>query len=213
VLVGGEIDKWVIRPSGHLLIYTNKKVNIAEFKNIFAYLKLFQKQLSQKRETQKGILPWWCLHWPRYPQLFSGPKIIMRQTADSIRAVIDTGDYYVLDSILVLKLKPDAPISHEALLGILNSRLNNFVYRQLTQEEGRTFAQVKSKNVRKLRAPKLDAKSQRQLEMIVSRILAAKQRDAGTDVSAWEREIDQLLYALYSLTPEEIKIVEGTAKL
>jgi len=27
-----------------------------------------------------------------------------------------------------------------------------------------------------------------------------------------ERELDELVYALYGLTPEEIKIVEGTAK-
>jgi hypothetical protein len=32
------------------------------------------------------------------------------------------------------------------------------------------------------------------------------------DVSALEREIDQLAYALYSLTPEEIQIVEGAGK-
>jgi hypothetical protein len=43
-------------------------------------------------------------------------------------------------------------------------------------------------------------------------ILAAKQRDAEADVSALEREIDQLVYALYGLTPEEIKIVEGATK-
>jgi hypothetical protein len=33
------------------------------------------------------------------------------------------------------------------------------------------------------------------------------------DVSALERELDELVYALYDLAPEEIKIVEnGTAK-
>jgi hypothetical protein len=47
---------------------------------------------------------------------------------------------------------------------------------------------------------------------LVDRILAAKQRDAEADTSALEREIDQLVYALYGLTPEEIKIVEGAAK-
>jgi len=31
-------------------------------------------------------------------------------------------------------------------------------------------------------------------------------------VSALEREIDELVYALYGLTPDEIKIVKGTAK-
>jgi len=32
------------------------------------------------------------------------------------------------------------------------------------------------------------------------------------DVSALEREIDELVYALYGLTPEEIEIVEGATK-
>jgi hypothetical protein len=41
------------------------------------------------------------------------------------------------------------------------------------------------------------------------RSLAAKARHAAADASAWEREIDQLVYALYGLSPEEIQIVEG----
>jgi hypothetical protein len=79
----------------------------------------------------------------------------MRQTADSIRATIDDDEFFVLNSILVLKLKPDAPISYEAVLGVLNCALNNFVYRSLTQEEGRPFAEVKPKNVRKLLIPNI----------------------------------------------------------
>jgi hypothetical protein len=44
------------------------------------------------------------------------------------------------------------------------------------------------------------------------RILAAKQRAAAADVSALEREIDGLVYALYALTPEEIQLVQSTAR-
>jgi hypothetical protein len=39
-----------------------------------------------------------------------------------------------------------------------------------------------------------------------------KQRDAGADTSAMDREIDQQVYALYGLTPEEIQIAEESAK-
>ena len=46
----------------------------------------------------------------------------------------------------------------------------------------------------------------------MERILAAKQRAAGADVSALEREIDAAVYALYALTPEEIALVESAAK-
>ena len=56
----------------------------------------------------------------------------------------------------------------------------------------------------------------------MERILSAKQRDvglrsevsspqAGADVSVSERELDELVYALYGLTREEIKLVEERA--
>jgi len=56
---------------------------------------------------------------------------------------------------------------------------------------------------------------------LVDRILAAKQRDAAADVNALsflaealrrrKREIDHLMYALYDLTPDEIRIGESKA--
>jgi len=36
-----------------------------------------------------------------------------------------------------------------------------------------------------------------------------KQKDHNADTSDIEREIDQMVYKLYDLTPEEIAIVEG----
>ena len=46
----------------------------------------------------------------------------------------------------------------------------------------------------------------------VERIVASKMKNSSADTSALEREIDQQVYALYGLTPEEIKIVEDSAK-
>ena len=60
--------------------------------------------------------------------------------------------------------------------------------------------------------PTAPPEKQKAVERLVDRILAAKHRDAEADVSALEREIDELVYALYGLTPEEIKLVEGAAK-
>ena len=50
------------------------------------------------------------------------------------------------------------------------------------------------------------------VERVVDKIVAAKQRDASADTTALEREIDQLVYKLYGLTEEEIAIVEGATK-
>jgi len=53
---------------------------------------------------------------------------------------------------------------------------------------------------------------QKHIETLVAKVLLAKERDAAADTSALEREIDQQVYALYGLTPEEIKIVEDSVK-
>jgi hypothetical protein len=39
-----------------------------------------------------------------------------------------------------------------------------------------------------------------------------KRKTSNADTSALERQIDQMVYKLYALTPEEIKIVEGEKK-
>lgn len=58
----------------------------------------------------------------------------------------------------------------------------------------------------------MPTEKQEPVERLVDKILTAKQRDPEADTSALEREIDQLVYTLYGLTPEEIQIIEGAAK-
>jgi hypothetical protein len=65
--------------------------------------------------------------------------------------------------------------------------------------------------MRQIPIPAASPEKQKAVEHLVDRILAAKQSDADADVSTFEREIDRLVYALYGLTPEEIKIVESAA--
>jgi hypothetical protein len=48
-----------------------------------------------------------------------------------------------------------------------------------------------------------------QIESLVDQILDAKKKNHAADTIEWEKEIDQLVYKLYELTDEEIKIVEG----
>ena len=43
-------------------------------------------------------------------------------------------------------------------------------------------------------------------------LVPSKQSDAEADRSALEREIDELVYALYGLTKEEVKLVEDAAE-
>lgn len=48
-----------------------------------------------------------------------------------------------------------------------------------------------------------------QLTALVTRILALKRADPRADTVAEEAEIDRLVYGLYGLTEEEVRLVEG----
>lgn len=56
--------------------------------------------------------------------------------------------------------------------------------------------------------PKQSAMEKSQLPKLVEQIVAAAKENPATDTSALEREMDQQVYALYGLTPEEVTIME-----
>lgn len=203
VLKGREIYKYQIEDTNHLIIYTHKQVEIESYPNIYKYLKNFKSQLIGKRETRQGKLPWWCLHWHRYPNLFESEKILLRQTSDKLIATKDTDNFYTLDSLIVLKLKSDCGYKLNFVLALLNSKLCDFIYQQITQEEGRVFAQVKSQNIRKLYIPNATDEQQNLIGKIVEYILHLKPNIDETDaqgkliISYLEQIIDALAYELY----------------
>ena len=55
---------------------------------------------------------------------------------------------------------------YKYIASILNSKITNYLYRNLTQEEGRTFAEVKPANVRKLYIPRATHKEQELLSFL-----------------------------------------------
>ena len=165
VLVGSDIDKYSINYKNDYLIYTTRETEIQEYPYAQIYLDQYKNKLMQRSESRQGILPWYALGRNRYPLLFEEPKIVMRQTADSIRCVYDENKFYVLNSILVFK-KNTEQYDYKYIASVLNSKLCNYLYKRLTQEEGRTFAEVKPANVRKLYISKATQKEQHLMSLL-----------------------------------------------
>jgi len=94
------------------------------------------------------------------------------------------------------------------LLAVLNSS----VARNFLRANRRSNTDLYPDDWKQLPIPDVTPVKQTPVEQLVERILLTKRRDAGADVSALEHELDELVYALYGLTPKEIKIVEDSAK-
>jgi hypothetical protein len=100
------------------------------------------------------------------------------------------------------------------------------LYNQIVQEKGRVFAQVKLSKIKQLPIPTInfddptDVARHDTMATLVERMLELHQKLAAAtipadkqlyqrQIEATDRAIDALVYELYELTDEEIKIVEG----
>jgi len=145
---------------------------------------------------------------PREASIFEAEeKLIFRQTSDKIIGTLIEAGFIMRDNTHII-LQRDRQFSLRYLLGILNSKLIDFVYRSINPEKGEALAQVKSFHLGMLPFYPLSTNNQIPFIQIVDQIMTAKKSDPKADTTELEKEIDRLVYQLYELTAEEIKIVE-----
>ncbi len=106
---------------------------------------------------------------------FDSEKIILRQTADSIIGHIDNRQRVNLNNVYNIGQK-DPDIDLKYLLGILNSKLLNLIYQNISQEKGRTFAEVKKVNLAKLPIKVISSNSQEKMISYVDLIVSNNQK-------------------------------------
>ena len=131
-----------------------------------------------------------------------------------------------MQSILPIAGGPDL----NYILGVLNSRLISWYFLRRSQVAQRDdFPKIVLKETRALPIPEVDADKKvdrqhhdRMVELVEhimalhKELLAAKTPHEKTvlqgQIEAMDRDIDQLVYVLYGLTEEEIRIVEGQGR-
>ncbi len=123
------------------------------------------------------------------------PKLLLRQTSDSLRAVYDDQGFFCLNNIHVLvPRRPD--VNLRALLALINSEPVNRLYRALTMETGRLYAQVDLDLFGALPVPALPQAASAALASL------AQQREGATpeEAAPLEARIDSIVRELYGLT-------------
>lgn len=135
-------------------------------------------------------------------------KIIVAGMSKRIEAILDGGNtlagksttIVLCDDVLLLKY----------ILGIINSKLSTFcvsiIFNSLKMAGG--FMNVATREVQTMTIPNVVDEAKCSVVELVDKILTSKQANPFADTSDLEREIDQHVYALYNLTPEEIAIIE-----
>jgi restriction endonuclease S subunit len=157
----------------------------------------------------------WC---PRDRKFFENEKLFLRQTADSLIGAYEKSPMFCVDSAHSIIRKTGKDYNLKYLLALLNSTFGNYLYKLLITETGKVFAQVKLTFLRKIPIKNIDLKEQMAFVEIVDKILSITKSDdylsnsaKQSEVHDSEQQIDQMVYKLYDLTPEEIKTVENNA--
>lgn len=161
---------------------------------------------------------------PRDPALFEGERILVRRIVGKTLISAYTNSDYVTSQLLQI-VKPNDQSATKFLLGILNSKLLAFYFRKKYNRQDKTFPEIRIYELASLpikQINKLQAESKKEIVKYVDLLLKlheelkeiklqSKVEQIKQRIEHGEEKINQLVYELYELTPEEIKIIEGGA--
>ena len=95
------------------------------------------------------------------------------------------------------------PSSAKYILALLNSKLLDWLFRKTSTNNHCNMYELID-----LPVPNASELQQQAIIALVDKILTAKKQDFSADTTALEEKIDELVYDLYGLTDEEIKLIE-----
>jgi len=140
-------------------------------------------------------------------EVYKRQRIVVRQIGRYPEGTIIEPYLMTLNTIYNLFLFKDDIDFLRFILSLLNSKLFQFYWMKKFYDNKATFPKIKKEPLESL--PIKDAPKDviNELSTLVETVMNYKQN--STDSSDLEAQIDQLVYQLYGLTEEEIKIVEG----
>jgi hypothetical protein len=177
--------------------------DIRSFPTILKYMEKHKEKLEQRDEARKGQMRWYQLRPCDYYAAFEKPKIISARFMISPLFAWDDEGYYANDACYIL------PTEDLYLVGLLNSNLMWFVLSRLVTSVQADYSQIHISYLNRLPIAQATPPQRAAIEALVRKLLGAKGQ--GPQVAKWEQELNALVYKLYGLTKEEIKIVEGGA--
>jgi adenine-specific DNA-methyltransferase len=165
-------------------------------KHLFPY-----KEKSEAR-SDKGDY-WWELRACDYYEEFDKTKIIYPNICKQPEFIWDENGYYTNQKCFIIT------DTSKYLLAILNSKLTFYLFKQILPKLRGDFYEPSYVYFKDFPIVDASEKQKMEFELVVDKILSAKKENPKADTTAWEKEIDELVYALYGLTEEEKKMVEG----
>jgi hypothetical protein len=222
-LNGRDVRRYHIDSPDLHLIYAFHGIDMSAYPTALEHLKPHKQRLMARATKQE----WYELQQPQlnFAKWMSEPKIIFPDIAVTPRFAIDETEYFSSNTTYFI------PKRDPYLLGLLNSKLGAFYFKKTCAGlEGKSetylrfFGQyLKGFPVRAInqKNPADRTSRDKMVKLVESMLNLHKQLPATKtthdktliqrQIETTDRQIDALVYELYELTPDEIRIVEASA--
>ncbi|GAA8294176.1 class I SAM-dependent DNA methyltransferase [Helicobacter pylori] len=205
-------DLWIIAT------FPSLKLDIDDYPSLKTYLSQFRPRIDQSGEKdcrKKTNNQWFeTQDTIAYHEEFEKEKIVYGEIVQEPRFYLDNGEcelgYFYAEATSFILTGEHL----RYLLGMLHSKLITFAFKTFYAGGGlgESGYRYKKAFIERLPIPKITPQNQKLACKITDgakAILEAKEKDPKANTQELEKEIDALVYQLYNLTDEEIKIIEA----
>lgn len=187
VLKGKDIKKYLPPKTGLKVIYPYKNDEVIpknqlqnDYPNTWSYLKENEGKLREREYVLDSGKEWYELWCERKEEIYENPKILLPEIADSNKFTLDTGDNEYFFNTKVKSIRTTQENHIKTLLGVLNSKLLEFMYRGIAPPKRGGFRAYKSGFLYELRVPR---DSQSRIHDLVDEMLNLKSEYSNLNLS------------------------------
>ena len=210
--------------------YAGQKSEIIENRVYHSDIKkdeTFVKELNGK-EVGRYIINWsgdswvsygsWLAH-PRQNKFFDQERILVREITAKGKYSIVAGivNEYMINYKSILNIisrdLPKYPINLKYILGLINSSLFSWLFNTTSNKiVTNTFPRISIYDLKEFPIKLSNQDKQTEIISLVEKILLEKSNDVNSDTTNFESQIDSIIYELYGLNSDEVKIVKDSFK-
>jgi len=223
-----DIYRYYVKPNPdtyyiRLVCPGDKSIPTVKFPNIYHHLFKYKRILESRKLNCNGLDKviaqgiWWLIAQGRRLD-FSRPKIVSPQRSYTNIFAYNETDWCASADVYFITEK-DKSVSLKYVLALLNSKLY-YVWLYNRGKRKGEMLELYQAPLSEIPIKKIPESDQQPFILLVDQIFSLTQsedylenQEKRAQVKALEGHIDQLVYKLYELTEEEIKIVEGVCKV
>ena len=208
ILRGRDIKRYGYEFANLYILATGFDLDIPKlYPAIYNYLLLYKDKAEKRDDKGKN---WYNLRACSYYPEFEKEKVVYSEIVRSAQFFYDNSkiNYVEATSFLMTGL------NLKYICGILNSQSGEFFFKKYYAGGGLGEKGYRYKKLflEQLPIPPITSSNEiivNKIENLVEKIIEKKKVNSVSDTTKLEQEIDKFVYALYELTVEEIRIVEG----